>query len=183
MPSVLTQFHADPAESMAFAQEMVGEFNLFFAVMRFFPRFRILGAGTEKTVAELARRLGRVDRICLTRSRPNMSCRSPYEFAQENEEAMALGIAYPAEDGLRQSALSAYAEDRVTLRLWRRITRHLRARTVAGAWVINDGMGTRAFERTFRHTLGARQLASNGVKMLAIAGGNRVEFWDREHEE
>ena len=48
--------------------------------------------------------------------------------------------------------------------------------TRAGVIVMNPDTGASGWERTFRYTEGAKEIASAGVPMLPIGGGNLVIF-------
>lgn len=179
MPSVEVQFHADPEEVIDFVDAVVAQFELHFTVMQFFPVFSLISGRGPESVRDTCRQLATVDRICLTRRRPNLSCPGPYEFLVKNSEAvMVINIEHVSAGRLCQSFLNGGASDQETMRIWRKIAKQLKAIAAPGAWIINDDMNIRDFDRTFRHTAGARRLAKKGVTMAPIAGDNRMEFME-----
>jgi hypothetical protein len=89
-----------------------------------------------------------------------------------------LGIERPEDEGLRASALAGFADDRETLKIWRSVVRKAKSKMHRGAVVRNAFPPSASPVPYHLHTLGAHELAQQGVKMLAIAGENWFEFDD-----
>jgi hypothetical protein len=98
------------------------------------------------------------------------------DFLDKNPGALRLIVERTGKEGLRQSLLSARTNHPATLATWKKIAKRLKNMTQAGVIVTNPDTGAFVRDRNFRYSPGAQALASSGVTMLPIAGGNRIEF-------
>ncbi len=105
MASLQFQFHAEPSELIALADDWSSESHLAAVVEQFFPTYRPLVV--ESRIAVAASQLERVDRMCLDTSPFDTSATSAHEFVTRNMGCLVLSIGQLTDDGLRESALSA----------------------------------------------------------------------------
>jgi hypothetical protein len=168
------QFHAIPEELLALVKTAAGDFGLHVVAMRFFP-FAATEVGRDDLEGVFAagspyRELG------FTMDKPVIPMTSSTEFLDKNPDALCLLVERAREQGLRQSLLSARTDNSAILATWKKIAKRLKDMTQAGVIVKNPDTGAFVEERSFRYSAGAKALASSGVPMLAIAGGNIIEL-------
>lgn len=176
MAKVQLQFHVAPAEALTLAGEWARKRDLTVAVERFFPTYRasVVGDGMPRAGDEE----DRIDRVALCRGTPDVTASSAHEFATQNRRCLFLTIGELEDDGLRQSSLGAVTDDDEDLRTWRSVVREAKAPMHRGA-VLRDPDGEVARHLPHHlHTVGAHDLAQQGVAMLPVAGWNRLQFDD-----
>jgi hypothetical protein len=98
------------------------------------------------------------------------------DFHDKHMDRLIIHLPTRKSEGLRQVALDARTGDPEVLSIWKKIARRLKGMTRAGVIVMNPDTGASGWERTFRYTEGAKEMASAGVPMLPIGGGNLVIF-------
>jgi hypothetical protein len=106
-----------------------------------------------------------------------MTATKTHWFVERNADCLFLSVQWPSDDRLRESALEGATQDEELLRTWRRMLRGLKASMHKGASV-RGWTGIVAAAPAHRHTAGAHQLAEQGVRMLAVAGGTEYLFED-----
>lgn len=174
MTDISIQFHAVPEELLALVKAAVRDFGLHVVAMRFFP-FAAIEADLDK-LEEVFAEGSPYHQLGFTIEKPVLPQSGAMDFLDKNPGALRLVVQRTGKEGLRQSLLSARTDHPDTLATWKKIAKRLKDMTQAGVLVTNPD--TRAFvrDRNFRYSAGARALASSGVTMLPIAGGNRIEF-------
>jgi hypothetical protein len=168
------QFHAIPEELLALVKTAVGDFRLHVVAMRSFPF-----AATEVGLDNLEDVLAAGSPYCqlgFTIDKPVIPVTGAMEFLDKNPGALRLIVERASKAGLRQSLLSARTDNSAILATWKKIAKRLKDMTQAGVIVTNPDTGAFVQDRNFRYSAGAKALASSGVPMLPIAGGNRIEF-------
>lgn len=175
MPNVQIQFHADPDEAVALGLGWANRYGLTVVLEHFFPDYRTTVA--HEAVTDL-RRLGRVDRLALCSTKPDLAAATPHEFTKRNSNCLYLSIGRREDGAVRESALGGTTDDPETLRTWRSVVREAKSTMHSGATVRDPATG--AVQRMPRHlhTVGAHQLAAEQVRMLAAAGWTEFEFAD-----
>ena len=146
------------------------------AVERFFPDYRILALKSHD-VSEAYAKLGQLDRLALRRGEFDLTATKTHWFVERNADSLFLSVAWPSDDGLRESWLEGATQDDELLRTWRRILRGIRAPMHKGASV-RGWTGIVGPAPAHRHTVGAHQLAEQGVSMFAGAGETEYVFDD-----
>lgn len=176
MTDICTQFHALPEEVTAFAKQCMEELGLYAVAMKFFPF-----EATEVTAEEM----GKITQaslphghLALTLTKPKMPAKDQFDFYAKNPGHLHISLPTKDPEGLRQVALSTRTDDPELLSIWRKVARRLKGMTRAGVFVMNPDTGASGWQRTFRYTEGAKAMASTGVPMLPVAGGNLVIFPD-----
>jgi hypothetical protein len=176
MTAVQFQFHGEAREMLDRAAEWA-EMNAFrVAVERFFPDYRVLALKSHD-VSEAYANLGQINRLALRRDEFDLTATKTHWFVERNPDSLFLSVEWPSDDGLRESWLEGATQDDDLLRTWRRIIRGIKASMHKGASV-RGWTGIVAAAPAHRHTAGAHQLAENGVRMLAGAGGTEYLFDD-----
>jgi hypothetical protein len=168
------QFHAIPEELLALVRTAVIDFGLHIVAMRYFPF-----AATEVGLDNLENVFAAGSPYCelgLTIDKPVIPLTGAMEFLDKNPGALRLAVERASKEGLRQSFLVARTDNSAILATWKEIAKRLKKVTQAGVTVTNPDTGAFVQDRNFRYSAGAKALASSGVPMLPIAGGNRIEF-------
>jgi hypothetical protein len=176
MTAVQFQFHGEPREMLDTAAEWAERYEFRIAVERFFPSYRIL-ALTSHDVSEACANLGQIDRLALRRDEFDLTATKTHWFVDRNADSLFMSVEWPSDDGLRESWLEGATQDDELLRTWRRIIRGIKSSMHKGASV-RGRTGVVAAAPAHRHTVGAHQLAEQGVRMLAGAGGTEYLFDD-----
>jgi hypothetical protein len=174
MADISIQFHALPEEVTAFAQQCMQDFNLYAVAMKYFP-FEAAEVTAEE-MGKLSEAKALYEELGLTLQQPRLPAKDNVDFYLNNPARLRITLARKEPAGLRQIGLSARTDDVDALAIWKKIARRLKGITRAGVVVMNPDTGASGPERTFRYTAGAKALASSGVPMLPIAGGNLVIF-------
>lgn len=150
------------------------DFNLYAVAMKYFP------FAVEEVTAE---EMGRIsdpgslyEELGLTLKQPTLPAKDNVDFYVNNPARLRITLARKAPEGLRQIGLSARTDDADALAIWKKIARRLKDMTRTGVVVLNPDTGATVPARTFRYTAGAKAMASTGVPMLPLAGGNLVIF-------
>jgi hypothetical protein len=171
MAKMSLQFHGLPVEIIEFAEGCMKEFNLQVAAMKFFPNFQIMLANSS-SIKDCLDELDKIDRICFLNNEPNLSVGSAQEFMEKNPDSLALTIGGYNDEGLEESILAAKTNDSMSLKIWRKIIKKLKALTNEGAWVVNPHTNAKLFSKKHRYTNGAKKISKEGVKIRPIAGWN-----------
>ena len=182
MARVHIQFHADPSELFALTGEWARQAGYARVAEQFFPEYRAAKVKDWSTqLADLT--LVGLRRVALTPSSPDLNVASEREFGIRNPDALYILVGALTDDGLRQSGLGGTTDDEAILKQWRAITRKAKALMHRGATVVNPDTGDTAPAPHHLHTPGAHALASDGLKMLALAGSNQFAFDDLSRDE
>jgi hypothetical protein len=174
MTDISVQFHAVPGELLALVEAAVRDFGLHVVAMRFLP-FAAIEADLDK-LEEVFAEGSPYHQLGFTIDKPVLPETGTMDFLDKNPGALRLIVERAGKEGLRQSLLSARTNHPATLATWKKIAKRLKNMTQAGVIVTNPDTGAFVRDRNFRYSAGAQALASNGVTMLPIAGGNRIEF-------
>lgn len=173
MKKISIQFHALASECEAFAASWIEDFELYAAVVQYFPAF------TAKANVSVNKLLSETDEIgdgsyrsiAFGKSVLNLNACSPTEFAQLNPNSLILHLG--REDScLREAWLTTQLglEDSNASRTWNKVGRDLKSRTIAGAWAENQNTGGRSFYRNHRYTEGVRMAQKNGLVLRPSSG-------------
>ena len=114
--------------------------------------------------------------LVLTTSEPQMNVSGHMELSDKNPGMLRITLETPNVNRLRQSQLSARTTDPKILKTWQKLAACVKSHTKAGVTVENPKTKKTVFNRTFRYSHGAEDLASKGVIMLPVAGSNVVHF-------
>jgi hypothetical protein len=174
MTDISIQFHAVPEELLALVKAAVPDFGLHVVAMRFFP-FAAIEADLDRLEGVFAEG-SPCHQLGFTIEEPVLPQTGAMDFLDKNPGALRLNVERKGKEGLRQSLLSARTDHSATLAIWKKIAKRLKNITQAGVIVTNPDTGAFVRDRNFRYSAGALTLASSGVIMLPIAGGNRIEF-------
>ena len=180
MGRISIQFHALPDELLEIVRNFVLDFDLHIVAMRFFP-FEAIEVASDK-LDDIFAEKSPYRELAFTMNKPVFPVRSNTDFASKNPDKLRLDIQRPTDKGLRQTMLSAHTDDPKALSVWKEFEKRLRKNTRSGVVVRNPNTGATGKNRVFRYSAGAKALASGGVAMLPIAGGNLIEFSEAEAE-
>jgi hypothetical protein len=167
------QFHALPDELMDLVRSFVREVNCHVTALKFQP--------FEATLAD-ASRLSEifhdvaVRRVALTLARPVLSVGGLNEFLDRNSSALLLDIGRRSNEGLRESWLTAKAQDTGLHDKWKEFAERLRSMTKLGTIATNPQTGASVRLKGHRFSSGAKELENEGVPMLPAAGTSRLRF-------
>jgi hypothetical protein len=179
------QFHAEREELIAYVAGWVGWHGLTVVAERFFPEYEPVtippGVGLRAAIEHLEP----VRQVCLARRDMSLGgFITTEEFLTVNPDCLAIALEPVTEDGLRETALATLTSDRETLAFWLKLVLELDEIMHQGATAIDPRTGRQRYFAGHRHTPGAHELASRGVRMLACAGATYYEFVDVEiHDE
>jgi hypothetical protein len=180
------QFHAEREELIAYIAGWVGWHGLAVVAERFFPEYEPVAIPPNVGLRDAVAHLEPVRRLCLARSGLDFGCGfiTNQEFMTVNPDCLAIALEPVTEDGLRETALATLTENRDTLAFWLKLVLELDEVMHQGATAIDPRTGSLRYFASHRHTPGAHELASSGVRMLACAGDTYFEFADVEvHDE
>jgi hypothetical protein len=178
---VMTHFtlplHATREELIALAGRWAQEHELYVGVERYYPRYNPaalpLGADLDAAIAAFEP----VRRICLRRGGFDVSATNEIEHLIRNPDCFVIVLEPLTEDGLRATALTGRMGDEGVLRWWVGLVRDAVGAMHRGAWAIEPSGGrTRIPDHV--HTVGAHELAADGVRMLAATSSTIFEFED-----
>jgi hypothetical protein len=178
---VMTHFtlplHATREELIALAASWAVEHELHLSIERYFPRYSPaalpLGADLEAAIAALEP----VRRICLRRGGFDVSATNEIDHLIRNPDCFVMVLEPLTEDGLRATALTGRMGDEDILRWWVALVREALGDMHQGAWATAPA-GGRTQLADHVHTVGAHELAADGVPMLAATGGTVFQFYD-----
>ena len=176
LSTVMFQFHARGDELIALAERWAGEHGFAIAVEQFWPEYRAVAISIDPRVAP--DRLESFDRIAIGPDPFDLTSKRPHEFVASNPNHLFLKFYMPKPRGLPESWISGATGDPEQLRLWHRLIRVERAAMHHGARVQSFDKANSVGRPSHRHTIGAHELAAQGVRMLAAGGGNEVVFDD-----
>jgi hypothetical protein len=178
---VMTHFtlalHATREELVALAAGWARAHGLHVGIDRYFPRYSPaalpLGADLEAAVAAYEP----VRRICLRRGGFDVSATNEIEHLVRNPGCFVMVLEPLTEDGLRATALTGRMGDEQLLRWWVGLARDAIGAMHRGAWA-TEPSGGRTHMPDHVHTIGAHELAADGVPMLAATGSTVFAFDD-----
>ncbi|MEO8387808.1 hypothetical protein [Polaromonas sp.] len=170
MTDISIQLHALPEEVAAFAQKCMDDFNLYAIAMRFFP-FEASEITSEE-MGKLAQVAPFYGEVALSLKKPLLPAAQRADLMRNNPDVLRFTLERESPAGLRQATLSARTNDPAALAVWKKIASRMKRITKTGVIAMNPDTGATTPTRTFRYTSGAKALASAGVRMLPIAGGN-----------
>lgn len=174
MTDISIQFHALPEEVTAFAKQCMLDFNLYAVAMKYFP-FELIEVTAEE-MEKIADAPILYEELGLTLKKPTLPAKDNVDFYVNNPARLRITLARKDPKGLRQIGLSARTDDVDALAIWKKIATRLKSITKTGVVALNPDTGATVPARTFRYTVGAKAMASTGVPMLPLAGGNLVIF-------
>jgi hypothetical protein len=174
------QFHAEREELIEYVAGWVGWHGLSVVAERFFPEYEPVAIPPDVRLRDAIAHLDPVRRVCLARGDLDVGSGfiTTEEFMTVNPDCLAIGLEPVTEDGLRETALATLTADRETLAFWMKLVLELDEIMHQGATVVDPLTGSRRLHASHRHTPGAHELASSGVRMLACAGDTYFEFAD-----
>lgn len=165
------QFHALPEELLIFTQRIAEKIDAHLIGKEFPPLRRYPLDRTELPQA-MGNPMVTGISFCF--------CKTPEKHQDpaswRDDDAIALEIARPEKEGLRQSLLALRSTQADAKRAWKFVSSELKEMTHAGVTVVNLMTGASTSMAAFRFTDGARALAAKGVAMLPIAGKNAIRF-------
>ena len=168
MAKINVQFHGLPGELIEFAKVCATENKLFSVGMVFSPDFK---ANVIEDYAAL-QNIEKIDRICLCRTKPDLSAKSVLEFSRINPDCFSLSIGKYDDEGLVESWIGANTDNNDDLKIWRKIVKQLKEITLEGAWVVNPHTNAKEFYKNHRYTKAAKKIADEGVAIKPLAGWN-----------
>lgn len=178
MTRIAFQLHGLPQELIGFAEACAFEYSLFSVAIVLHPEFE----ATRLVDYRSLRDAGRIDRICLSITEPDFSAEGALEFSRNNPDCLTLSIGEHGKEGLVESGISALTDKKDAIKIWRKIAGKLRARTSAGAWVVNPHTNFREFYKNHRYTKAAKKAADEGLTMRPLAGWNHFMLGAEERE-
>jgi hypothetical protein len=181
-----TQFHAEREELIEYVAGWVGWHGLSVVAERFFPEYEPVAIPPDVKLRDAIAHLEPVRQVCLVRGDLDLGSGfiTTEEFLTVNPDCLAIVLEPVTEDGLRETALATLTADRETLAFWLKLVLELDEIMHQGATAFDPRTGSRREFPSHRHTPGAHELASRGVRMLACAGDTYFEFADVEvHDE
>jgi hypothetical protein len=162
------------------AFEWAERYGFRLAAETFFPDYRAVGL-TSDDRSYVRDRFNEVRRIALGQREFDLAASTTHDFVTRNEDCLYLSIDWPTEEGMRESFLGGVTDQIDLLNIWRRMIRELKVSMHKGAVVHGRLSAITSPLPAHRHTIGAHELAEQGVRMLAAAGGNEYRFDDLEH--
>jgi hypothetical protein len=148
-----------------------GRFVLHFALVRYWPEFKVVPLADWQQFKEQNQAIWEVW-IDLQPVRHN--CKGQLSCCSKNQDRLALHLPEMRPEGLRAGNLGTVSEDEGHLKVWRSIIRYFRKQTTAGMWVMNPSSGARGLSKNIRYSPGIAELHRQGLKLLPFAGDNRV---------
>jgi hypothetical protein len=100
---------------------------------------------------------------------------SDLDFLRSNVGSLAVSVSHVRNGCLRESMIGSIADDPAVVAVWRRVIRRAQRELLRGAVVVGLN-GDRRLKPQHRYSPGAAALYSEGVQMLAIAGGVAYEL-------
>lgn len=171
MTGVSVQFHALPTEIPNLIAGLISDDNIFVTSAAGNPPQFVPHKSLDSFVG-----VEGVRALFFTIEAPRLQARSLYEFRVTNPESLVLEIGRLTDEGLEESWLSSSAENKSTLKLWRRASKSLRAGMLSGAEAVNNSNGTIAPIKWHSFTKGALEVYKEGVKILPPAGNTTIKL-------
>ncbi|MFI7601215.1 hypothetical protein [Actinoplanes sp. NPDC049681] len=177
MTKVSIQFHADRNEVASWIAGWVQEFGLVVAVESFVPRYVARSCIMEDLGAELAGSSD-INRVSLNLVPIDLSPTSSLDFVRLNPNILAVSLGMQSQTDLRETALSAMTDDSESIRIWRAIRAKVKASLLSGSTVVNPITGAEQRAKGHYYSVGAREMAKRGIRLLASAGWNEYRLDD-----
>ena len=170
--------HATREELVALAAGWAQEHRLHVGIERYHPRYSPAAVAPGGDLAAALEEFEPVRRICLRHGEFDINATNEIEHLSRNPNSLMMILEPLTEDGLRSTALQARMGDEEILRWWIANVRAAVAGMHRGAWAIDPQHGGRSYVDDHFHTVGAHELAADGVPMLAATGTAHFEFDD-----
>jgi hypothetical protein len=177
MASMSLQFHATRSEVAGWMTTWARDLGTFMAAEKFFPDYTVHQLDVDSP--EDSAILDSADRLALSRNAFNTDATTTIDFLDKNPGILTVLVEDPRDEGLRESMLSASADDPDTLAMWSKVRTRVKSSMFTGATVFSPYNQTAApAPRGHRFSAGARALAHEGVTLLAIAGNVQFKLDD-----
>ena len=170
--------HATREELIEIASRWALEHDLHISIERWYPTYGSVAVPFGGDLAAAIAQFEPVRRICLRRGEFYVDAVNQMQHLVRNPESFVMVLEPLTEDGLRATALTSRMGDEDALRWWVGLVRAELANVTAGAWAIEPELGGRKYIPEHCYTEGARELALDGVRMLAAVGNAYFEFDD-----
>jgi hypothetical protein len=166
------QFHATPDEIIYFIKECINVYDLHAVILESFPSFKavLLNEVSQDSDITLRSKLSTI--IFLFTQKPDMVADNEYEFLDNNPNNLYICIGRYCDNELWESLIGSITKDVEILKLWKRIIKKFKSRTICGAWIVNPDIDYKAFDKNRRYTQEAKNLYLDGVKIVPFGGGN-----------
>jgi len=150
-----------------------GRFDLYFALVRYWPGFEVLPLATwsefdQHKDAEHWRE------VWIDLRPVRHPCKGQLDCCSKNPDRLELQLPDRRPEGLREGRLGTLSEDAAHLRVWRAVIRYFHKQSIAGVWVVNASSGARGFSNKIRYSPGVAELHRQGLQLLPFAGDNRL---------
>jgi len=170
--------HALREELIEIAGRWASEHELHVSLERWYPTYGAMAVPFGGDVADCVAQFEPVRRIALRRGEFYVAAVNQMQHLVQNPESFVMVLEPLTEDGLRATALTSRMGDEDALRWWVGLVREELANVTAGAWAVEPELGGRKYIAEHCYTEGARDLAAEGVRMLAATGSMYFEFDD-----
>ncbi len=166
-----TQFHATLDELCDFIEEWLDQNSIVISAFAFPPSTRVdISRDTLRDV--LAR--PDIGEVVFTQTPVDPSLSSACDVGTAGSTSVQLNIGRLKPECLEQSSLSTGYDDPI----WKKINRQLKRKAPAGAELVQEQTGERAYERNFRFTPGAKALATSGIPLRQFRGAS-IRFYPK----
>lgn len=174
MAKINLQFHAEPTELVSqLLPAWLDGMPVDLAAERFFPEYQV-AAVTKEALRDLQQ--ADVSRVAVSVRPLQLDVGSAADFVRANPDALVVTVGALTAEGLRESALAAWTDDKESLRCWRSVRQRAMNLLRSDAYAVNPASGARQRAKDHFHSPGAATLAANGIPLLASAGWNRYEL-------
>jgi hypothetical protein len=165
------QFHAPPDEIMSYIKECINEYDLYAVILESFPSFKAVLLNEVSQQSDIIPSYKKTLKISLFTQKPNMDADNEYEFLDKNPNDLYICIGRYCDNVLWESSISTIAKDVEILKLWKKIIKNFKSRTLHGAWFVNPDINYKEFDKNRRYTQAAKNLYLDGVKIVPFGGG------------
>jgi len=169
MADISIQFHAIAEEIRDFVMHSVSDFDLHVIAIRY-PPYEAVELSPSQVEEAFADSPAQYDELAFTLHQPKLPADGNLELVDKNPDVLRLLLGKASGQGLKQSWLSACAQDSAAIRIWKKIAKRLREMTEKGARAMNTETGEKGPVLGFRYTAGAKSLEASGLPMLDIGG-------------
>ncbi|HEY1539569.1 MAG TPA: hypothetical protein VGF63_09240 [Solirubrobacteraceae bacterium] len=171
--------HALREELLELATRWSQEHGMYVSAERFFPTYAAVSLPLGADIAEAIVEHEPVRRLSLRRDGPFFEgAINERQHLVWNPECLTMVLEPVSEDGLRATALTSKMGDEQGLREWAGLVREAAMQMHRGSWAVDPEQGNRQQVGDHFHTVGAHDLAVDGVPMLAANGSAVFEFFD-----
>jgi hypothetical protein len=175
MPDINIQFHATPDEISEWLREWIEREDLHLVAVTFSPYH---AKEVERAMIEAAVQDHTIRRLSLLIRKPDLSPKYKSEFDDRQSDQLVLDVGHRTSEGLRESWLACRTDSAEAYRIWKRIARDLKNKTMPGVTATDIETGASAYYKSHRYTEGAKALENRGVDMLPMQGltGERLRL-------